>query len=288
MLSRVNTPAMLRSMLKNSVVTMQTRDFGAKKKRASKSAEGLSEYETAEEVAEPQVVFDNSSAASGDKPWLKQNTVLDLSKDLFKPFSLGDVNVVTNTPDNKAPSYEDTIEGRYANVLFTTASQNEALYMVYEDMMYLSELYTHSEVFRQFTENAGVGLKEITLLNKALSETANFHSVTHHFLTVLAENKRLIFIKDIAGKYQKLYQQFNKEEKITIISSEALSSTQQDQVLRALQENPQNAGKAFTIEYQVEKSIMGGLQMYTESEFMDMSVASRMNRINEEVAKLSL
>ena len=59
MLSRVNTPAMLRSMLKNSVVTMQARDFGAKKKRASKYAEGLSEYETAEEVAEPQVVFDN-------------------------------------------------------------------------------------------------------------------------------------------------------------------------------------------------------------------------------------
>jgi len=28
--------------------------------------------------------------------------------------------------------------------------------------------------------------------------------------------------------------------------------------------------------------------MYTESEFMDMSIASRMMRINEEVAKLSL
>ena len=105
---------------------------------------------------------------------------------------------------------------------------------------------------------------------------------------MLAENKRLIFIKDIAGKYQKLYQQFNKEEKITIISAEKLTSTQQDQVLKALEENPQNAGKAFTIEYQIDKSIIGGLQMYTESEFMDMSVVSRMARINEEVAKLSL
>jgi hypothetical protein len=50
-------------------------------------------------------------------------------------------------------------------VLFTTASQRKALYEVYEDMMYLSELYTHSESFRQFTENAGVGQKEIKLLN---------------------------------------------------------------------------------------------------------------------------
>lgn len=90
--------------------------------------------------------------------------------------------------------------------------------------MYLSELYSHSESFRQFTENAGVGHKEIRLLNKALLETAPFNDVTMKFLEVLAENKRLIYIKVIATKYQKLYQQFNKEEKITIISAEALSS----------------------------------------------------------------
>lgn len=301
MLSRVNTTAMLRSMLKNTVVSMQTMDF-AKKSKKSQSGEGLSEYETAEDFAEPEVVFQTTTKASepskptqvkdtrdiSEKPWLRQTQVLDLDKSLFKPFSLGDVKVVTATPDNKAPSYEDTIEGRYANVLFTTASGKGALYEVYEDMYYLSELYKHSDVFRQFTENAGVGNKEIAELNKVLSETAEFNPITHHFLTILAENKRLIFIKDIAGKYQKLYQQFNKEEKITIISAETLTSVQQSQVLAAFQENPQNAGKAFTIEYQVDKLIQGGLQMYTESEFMDMSVASRMSRINEEVAQLSL
>ena len=91
--------------------------------------------------------------------------MLNLDKKLFQPFTLGDIKKVQSTPDNKAPSSEDTIEGRYAGVLFTTASQRKALYEVYEDMMYLSELYTHSESFRQFTENAGVGQKEIKLLN---------------------------------------------------------------------------------------------------------------------------
>ena len=100
-----------------------------------------------------------------------------------------------------------------------------------------------------FTENAGVGEREIKLLNQALLETAPFHATTTHFLTVLAQNKRLIYIKDIAGKYEKLYQQFNKEEKITIISAEPLNSNQQSEVLAALQANPQNTGKAFTIEY---------------------------------------
>jgi len=75
------------------------------------------------------------------------------------------------------------------------------------------------------------------------------------FLEVLAENKRLIYIKQIAIKYQKLYQQFNKEEKITIISAESLSAKQQSEVLAALKSNPANSGKQFSIEFKVDALI---------------------------------
>ena len=154
---------------------------------------------------------------------------------------------------------EDTIEGRYAAVLFTTSSQNSDLFNVYSDMVYLQGLYKNSEQFRLFTENGGVGPAEIAKLNAALKETAPFSETTLRFLTVLAENKRLNFIDDIAEKYAKLYQEFNKEEKITIISAKELSSEEKSQVVSALQANPENAGKQFTIDYEVDESIMGGL-----------------------------
>lgn len=80
-------------------------------------------------------------------------------------FEIGDVPVVQSAPGHKSPIVEDTIEGRYAGVLFSSASQKEALYNVYEDMMYLAELYNASEHFRLFTENAGVGAKEIKQFN---------------------------------------------------------------------------------------------------------------------------
>ena len=60
-----------------------------------------------------------------------------MPKDLFKAFSLGDLKQINSTPDNKPPSQEDTIEGRYATVLFTSASQSEALFTIYEDITYL-------------------------------------------------------------------------------------------------------------------------------------------------------
>jgi ATP synthase F1 delta subunit len=150
----------------------------------------------------------------------------------------------------------------------------------------MQEIYRNSEQFRLFTENGGVGSKEIAKLNIALKETAPFSDTTIRFLTVLTENKRLSQINDIAEKYAKLYQEFNKEEKITIISASDLTDDQKSQVVQALQANPQNEGKQFTIDYEVDDTILGGLQMYTESEFMDMSLSSRLDRISSEVGKL--
>lgn len=95
-----------------------------------------------------------------------------------------------------------------------------------------------------------------------------------------------MFIKEVADRYIKLYQQFNKEEKITIISAHELGDDERRQVLQALKSNPQNAGKDFVIDFKVDESIMGGLQMYTESEFMDMSVSSRLDRLNQEIQKM--
>ena len=186
------------------------------------------------------------------------------------------------------PSNEDTIEGRYAGVLFTHASKNKSLYAVYEDIKYLRELYTHCESFRLFTENQGVGAKEIRQLNDALRETAPFSEVTLKFLEVCAENKRLVYISKIADRYSKLYYEFNKEEKVTIISAKELDERQKSEVLAALKANPQNQGKEFTVEYEIDETILGGLQMYTESEFMDMSLSSRLTRLNQEVERLTV
>jgi len=216
----------------------------------------------------------------------KSTTTESLDSSLFQAFSLGDIKEVQSAPDNKPPNMEDTIEGRYASVLFTSASTESALYTIYEDITYLQSLYKNSETFRNFTQNAGVGLKEITQFNEALKSVGDFHPITYKFIEVLAENKRLNYISAIADKYQKLYKELNREEKITIISAEALNSGEQAEVLAALQANPQNQGKQFQLDFTVDASIKGGLQMYTETEFMDMSLSTRLSTLRSEISKL--
>ena len=68
-----------------------------------------------------------------------------------------------------------------------------------------------------------------------------------------------MYISQIADRYSKLYQEFNKEEKVTIISAKELTDSQKSEVLSALKANPQNQGKEFTVEYEIDETILGGL-----------------------------
>jgi hypothetical protein len=65
------------------------------------------------------------SEDEGSQQWAeahKEQPTQSVSQELFKSFSVGEIRKIQSTPDHKAPTQEDTIEGRYASVLFTSAS----------------------------------------------------------------------------------------------------------------------------------------------------------------------
>jgi hypothetical protein len=191
---------------KQSVVLVEQASmaFGAKKKGGKKTKENEDgAYVTAEETTEEMPIAEEPVVVAQPTPVVAAPV---LSGSFF---TLGDIPRVDTIPDHKAPSAENTIEGRYAGVLFTGASRENSLYDVYEDVAYLREIYEHSEEFRLFTQNGGVGKVQVAQLNAALTETAKFQPLTLKFLEVLAENKRLVYLKEICDKYAKLYGEFN-------------------------------------------------------------------------------
>eukprot|EP00345_Euplotes_harpa_P006919 CAMPEP_0168329740 /NCGR_PEP_ID=MMETSP0213-20121227/7292_1 /TAXON_ID=151035 /ORGANISM="Euplotes harpa, Strain FSP1.4" /LENGTH=200 /DNA_ID=CAMNT_0008333131 /DNA_START=1 /DNA_END=603 /DNA_ORIENTATION=+ len=194
--------------------------------------------------------------------------------------------VVESAPNHAPPSKDDSMTGRYASVMFSTASRSASLHKIFEDMKALSDLYQASEALRAMTENSGLSQEETQEFIKVITSVVPLQPLTIKLIELLSTNKRLLYIDEIAGKYKKLYVELNREEKITIISADQLNSNQQAEVLSALKENPNNVGKHFILEFKVDKSIKGGLILFTESEFMDMSLTSRVNRIRQEVNSL--
>jgi len=127
---------------------------------------------------------------------------------------------------------------------------------------------------------------QIYSFSEELGKCGEFCSTTLKFCDLLGKNKRFMYINEIAKKYTRTYLLLTKEEKITIISAQELNQSEKDEVKKAISSNPENEGKTFIIDYSVNSSIIGGLQMYTENKFMDLSLSSRLDKIKDEVNKL--
>jgi F-type H+-transporting ATPase subunit O len=180
---------------------------------------------------------------------------------------------------------EDTPHGRYASVLFTTASKKESLFTVLEDVKNLKELYSQSEVFQNFIFNTAFKRTEQSSILNYVEQAAGLNPLTVEFLHTLVENKRVDLLPKILDKYVDYYRILNKEENITIISAEDLSNEDRERVRESLQQA--NKGVTFTLKFQVDPTILGGLQMYSGNRFMDASLTSRLAKVKGELAKIS-
>lgn len=90
------------------------RNFAKKAKKTKKTDEGAEVTATEEE--------DAPVARETAAPTKAASSNLNLDAALFKPWSAGNIPVITSVEDHKCPVQEGTIEGRYASVLFTAAS----------------------------------------------------------------------------------------------------------------------------------------------------------------------
>ncbi len=153
-------------------------------------------------------------------------------------------------------------------------------------MKYIINLYENLESFRIFADNSGMNASQIYSFAQELAKCGEFCNTTLKFCDLLGKNKRFMYINEIAKKYIRAYLLLTKEEKITIISAQELTETEKAEVKKALLSNPANEGKTFIIDYSVNSNIIGGLQMYTENKFMDLSLSSRLDKIKDELNKL--
>lgn len=193
---------------------------------------------------------------------------------------------VNSVEGHKCPFSEDTISGRYAQTLFIAASRANELNAVFNDMTFVRELNQNSMAFKLFTENAGLNANQVNSFVDEMVKTGELCQTTVKFIDLLAKNKRFMYIDQIALKFKRAYMMLSNEEKINIISAYELSSQEKDKVRSALEQNPENKGKTFIIDFTVNPSILGGLQMYSENKFMDLSLNSRIDKLKDEVNKM--
>lgn len=177
----------------------------------------------------------------------------------------------------------DTPAGRYAGSLFTAASKSEALQTVLKDVTHLSKVIQAEPSFREFLKNSAIKRVQQRQVFEALAE--NYDGLTNNFLATIIESGRLADLEKILETYISYCKILNKEEDIRIISATQLSEEQRQQVVAAYKKNKPDV--RFKVTYEVDPAILGGLQIFAGSEFLDCSLRSRLEKLKSELNRIA-
>ena len=174
---------------------------------------------------------------------------------------------------------------RYALTLLKVAEEDQSLQQVAEDMKFVEQLYADSKDFKVLITDPTIKKSEQQKLLHEVMEEANFATASRRVIELLSENKRLNSLNDMAKRYKEYMLAKEKREVVKVVSATALNDQEKDEVEAALRDY--DTSKKYELSYDVDASILGGVQLYFPTAFMDLSLRSRLEKIRDELAGIA-
>lgn len=183
------------------------------------------------------------------------------------------------TKSVQAPITIHSIGGRYAQALYSAASQKSALDTAEKELNEIGKLISTNDQFANFLEDPSISRANKTAALSGILKKGGFSDVTHNLFSAMAENNRLAESGDVINAFGQIMRAHRKEIATTIISAEALSDAHVKNILAALQKNV-SGDKKLLVSTAVDKSILGGFIVELPDKRIDMSIASKIASIS--------
>jgi F-type H+-transporting ATPase subunit O len=196
------------------------------------------------------------------------------------PFFLLSRQLSTSTATQqlvKAPVQLFTIEGRYATALYSAATKQKALPQVEKDLKEFNSLFKTDKPLRELLLNP--------LLKKDLKKEAiNFvlskkkaSPLTVNLFGALAENNRLAKVSSVVSSFETIMAAERGEVVCEVTTAKPLDAAGQKEVEAALGAFLKK-GETLNLTLKVDPVIIGGMLVSIGDKFVDMSIASKINK----------
>ena len=165
---------------------------------------------------------------------------------------------------------------RYAIAYFNVARESKALPAINADLKVLKPLFAkYRIVFEKFDCPTMSSAVRIAFIRKMFAEN-KFHKITKNLLSVLAEYGSLSQLGEVIDAYLELHAKFKKELAIQVVSVEKLNNDAINCIKNFFHKK---FDRNITIQNTLDKSILGGLVIKTNSFVLDGSVANRLKSL---------
>ena len=170
----------------------------------------------------------------------------------------------------------DLISERYGSALYDLASEKKCIDSVLNDFEVAEKVLKESSELRQVIRSPLVNSDEkLNILLKIFSQS-NLHDLTTTFLKVLSDNKRISNLISIILQFKKINSEKRGDITADITSADELSEDEKNNITNQLKDS---LGQKLSLNFDVDKDIIGGLIVRVGSKMIDTSILNKINKL---------
>ena len=170
----------------------------------------------------------------------------------------------------------DLISDRYASALYDFAAEKKVVDPVLNDLLNLKKILNDNKELNLVIRSPLISSPDKLNIFNSLLQKINANELTNTFLKVIEKNKRFINLPLIINKFQKINSEKRGDVIADITSAIELSNEQKNELQTNLQKT---LGDKLSLNYIINKKIIGGLIVKVGSKMIDSSLSSKINKI---------
>ena len=173
-------------------------------------------------------------------------------------------------------SIGNLIADRYASALYELSSETNCVDEVLSDLKIINKHINQNKDFRLLIRSPLITSSEKLLIIEKILLDHVTNTLTLTFLKVISNNKRFANLSSIISKFVKINSEKRGEVIADITSADDLSDEQKNGIKNKLHSI---LGEKLSLNYNVDKKILGGLIVKIGSQMIDSSLASKINKL---------
>ncbi|CUS23731.1 LAQU0S11e02982g1_1 [Lachancea quebecensis] len=192
-------------------------------------------------------------------------------------------SLATASKSVKPPIQLFGLDGTYATALFTAAAKTTSVEAASKSLSQLSETVTKDSKLASILANPALSANDRAIVVDTLAKSQpNIDQSVANLLKVLGENNRLSLFPDVSNQFTKLTDAYNGLIQATVTTAQPLDSKLFKRVEKALAGSKLvGQGKTLKLENVVDPEIQGGLVVELADRTVDLSISSKINKLNQ-------
>ncbi|KAI0484287.1 ATP synthase delta subunit-domain-containing protein [Xylariaceae sp. FL0804] len=184
--------------------------------------------------------------------------------------------------DVKPPIALYGVDGTYATALYTAAVKTSALDPTARALSSLGDLVSRDAKLAAILTTPTLSDADKGAVVAELQKTAGGNETVRNFLATLAENNRLGLLEPVCEKFGELMSAARGEVEMTVTSAQALDNRTLGRLETAVSKSQYvGQGKKLKVRNQVNPEIVGGLVVEIGDRTIDLSVSSKIAKMNK-------